>query len=257
MHLSINVNTFISVFYKIQKLLFILLVFFSATAYGEEEDEFESFSKAITKNNTAINDPFETYNRKIYKFNDVVDKYFLEKIATGYRFVTPKPVRNSITNFINNLSLPISAVNSVMQGKVDNSLATTSTFLINSTIGIFGLFDVAGQKKITYQPEDFGQTFAVYGLKSSPFLMLPLLGPSTVVDFSGSIANRIVSPTDFDMLNFSLLDSNQRALISATSIVNNREQLLDIIKDIRQNSFDSYAIIRSAYLQRRINQINN
>lgn len=258
-------NSKLSFFTYLQSsTLLLLLTFFfiflglSQHSFASNLNENEDLSSlSFESSKPSIYDPYEKYNRKIHSFNEKVDIYFFEKIAQAYRFSVPKQARNSVNNFFNNLYAPLSAVNSLAQGKVDNSLATFSSFFINSTLGCLGLFDVAKKKHINYQTEDLGQTLAHYGLKSSPYLVLPLLGPSTGVDFVGSTTERLINPLSFDIFNTNLASTNTQITLNTTNLISNREELLDIIKEIRKNSFDSYSVFRTAYLQRRENQINN
>lgn len=222
-----------------------------------EEEEFAAYEQ---ENPTIeIYDPLEKYNRKIYAFNDALDRYFLEHIAIAYRDSLPRKVRKSIRNFLTNLSLPISTFNSILQGKVDNSLATFSNFLINSTIGLAGLFDVAGEKGIRYDQEDFGQTLAYYGVETGAYLVLPILGPSSSRDFAGLIVDKSLNPIEFNILEIggseNLIDANYLFGIAAASGVDTRESLIEAIRDIRKDSFDPYSTIRSAYLQKRSDNI--
>ena len=217
----------------------------SKDEFDFEENEFSSIK---------INDPFEKINRKTYKFNNLVDKALLKPVANLYHY-TPQPIRSATRNFLNNLSLPLSAFNSLMQGKIDNSLATTSTFLINSTIGIFGMIDVASNRGILYNKEDFGQTLANYGMKSGPYIVLPILGPSSTLNLTGEIIDRAISPFGFNSLNlFSkqpLLKNENRIILTITSGIDKRDQLDPLITSVNKESLDPYATIRSAYLQNR------
>jgi phospholipid-binding lipoprotein MlaA len=220
------------------------------------DDDFTAFE---TKDAVEIYDPFEKYNRKMYVLNDNIDRYFLEYVAKAYRKSLPKPVRDSVRNFLNNLSLPVSGLNSLLQGKVDNGLATFSNFLINSTIGLGGLFDVAAKKGIKYNFEDFGQTMGHYGSGPGAYLFIPLIGPSSVRDFSGLLADKAVNPLGFNYLKIGgkqdLLATDYRFGLFGASGIDARESLLDVIDDIRQESFDPYATFRSAYLQKRFTEI--
>ena len=224
----------------------------------ESEEEFDDYK---SENEFEIYDPFEKYNRKIYAFNDTLDRYFLEHVAKAYRVGFHPKIRSSIRNFLTNLTLPLSAANSLLQGKLDNGLATFSNFLINSTIGLGGIFDVAGNKGIKYKPEDFGQTLGHYGSGSGAYLMIPLLGPSSNRDFSGWIVDKSVDPIGFNALKIDqhdeLLKNEYRFGIAGASAIDTREKLIDIIDGIREDSFDPYATIRSAYLQKRISEIKN
>lgn len=212
-------------------------------------------------NSSTIYDPLEKFNRGVHEFNDRFDRYFFKHVATAYRKSLPEIMRKSIRNFITNLYLPISATNSILQGKVDNSLATFSHFLINTTLGIGGLFDVASKKQIRYTREDFGQTLGLYKASSGIYLVLPFLGPSSARDLSGMLVDKSVNPLDFGFVEFSgkkeMINVNFRIALSGVNAVDKRESLLDIVDDIRHDSFDPYATIRSAYLQKRQNDINN
>lgn len=224
----------------------------------DADEDFETYETAEAE---EIYDPYENVNRKIFALNDVFDRYFAEPIAKGYRSLIPRPARNSVRNFLNNLASPISGVNSLMQGKVDNSLATFSNFFINSTIGIGGLFDVAGQKGIIYKSEDFGQTLGHYGTKPGAYLLLPVLGPSTIRDFGGWSTDTAIHPLGFNLLHIggeiNLVDPDYRYGLAIMSGIDMRESLIDIIEDIRKDSFDPYATIRSAYMQKRATDIKN
>lgn len=225
----------------------------------EEDNDLET---EININSSEIYDPFEKVNRQIFNFNEFVDKYFIEHIARGYRDYVPKSARSSIRNFLDNLLLPFTTVNSLLQGKGDNSMSSFSSFLINSTIGLGGLFDVAKNKGISYEKEDFGQTFAKYGFKSGPYLMLPLLGPSNLRDFGGNATTMLIDPLGFNVAGIGAKEEffgNNDIIISEKIIliIDTRESLLDVIDNVRKDSFDPYATIRSAYAQRRNFLIEN
>lgn len=220
------------------------------------EDEFASYEAEFSSNaQTKIYDPLEKINRKIFTFNDTIDQYIFEPLARSYRNYIPKPIRKSIHNFVTNLTLPISAINSFAQGKVENGLATSSNFLINSTIGIGGLFDVAENKNIKYEKEDFGQTLGHYGVNSGPYLMIPILGPSTGRDFGGYVFDRSIDPIGFNLLkvggSVNAIDAEYRAANTTLYNLDLREDLLDPIADAKKDSFDLYATLRSVYIQQR------
>ncbi|MEO1204560.1 MAG: VacJ family lipoprotein, partial [Pseudomonadota bacterium] len=127
-------------------------------------------------------DPWEPVNRVVFKVNDVPDRYLLKPVARGYRAILPNPVRRGIGNFFDNLVTPRSMVNNFLQGKPDRGGSDLGRFLLNSTIGIGGLFDVASAVGYDVYNEDFGQTFAVWGMPDGPFVMIPFFGPSTLRD---------------------------------------------------------------------------
>ncbi len=248
--------------------LIIVLTFYSTISSAQitqtnpqsYDDEFAIYEAEFTKNTQKeIYDPLEKMNRKIFSFNNTLDIYLIEPLTRAYRDNTSKAVRKSLHNFVTNLTLPFSALNSFAQGKVENGLATSSNFLINTTIGIVGLFDVAGNKKIKYEEEDFGQTLGYYGVKNGPYLMLPILGPSTSRDFGGNIVDKSVDPTAFNLLKIGgstdAINIEYRTADATLSALDLREQLLDPIADARKDSFDLYATIRSVYIQQRDQKI--
>ncbi len=251
------------------KLIVIILAFlltsiphpsFAAKASVKNDyDNEDDFSFYEEENVVKIYDPLEKMNRKIFTFNDIVDRCCVEHIALVYRQGVPPKARNMIHNFLNNLSRPISAVNSFLQGKTENGLATFSNFLINTTIGIGGIFDLASERGILYQQEDFGQTLGHYGVHSGAYLMLPILGPSSARDLGGMAVDKTVNFTDLNMLKIGgetdAIPTEYRIGAATTSGIDKRESLIEIVDDIRKDSFDPYATIRSAYLQKRATEI--
>ncbi|HEX7987439.1 MAG TPA: VacJ family lipoprotein, partial [Duganella sp.] len=135
-------------------------------------------------------DPYESYNRAMFSFNDKVDTYALKPVATVYRDVTPSFVQTGVGNFFGNLGDAWTAVNNLLQGKGEAGMTDVTRFALNSTLGILGLFDIASEAGLQKHKEDFGQTLGTWGVSSGPYLMLPLLGPSTVRD-------TVALPADF------------------------------------------------------------
>jgi phospholipid-binding lipoprotein MlaA len=193
-------------------------------------------------------DPWEGFNRRVFAFNDVLDRYALKPVARGYKAVTPEPVQTGVGNFFSNLGEVRTALNSLLQGKPANAGLATSRFLINSTVGIGGLLDYATLMEITADKEDFGQTMAVWGWEDSRYLVLPLLGPRTLRDASGL-------PADFAANPITYMDDHQlRAGLTALDIIHFRAGLLDQESLI---SGDRYRFVRDAYLQRRQFEVND
>lgn len=146
-------------------------------------------------------DPYESYNRAMFTFNDKVDTYALKPVATVYRDVTPSFVQTGVGNFFGNISDAWSGVNNLLQGKGEDGMTDITRFALNSTLGILGLFDIATPAGLEKHKEDFGQTLGVWGLEAGPYLVLPLLGPSTVrdtvalpADFAGNIWRYRIRP---------------------------------------------------------------
>jgi phospholipid-binding lipoprotein MlaA len=192
-------------------------------------------------------DPFEGWNRAMFSFNQNADKYVLKPVAEGYQAVTPGPVRKGVSNFFNNLEEPITAANSVLQGKPGKAARSLTRFVFNTTFGLLGVFDVAGAMGIERENEDLGQTLAYWGVGSGPHLVLPLLGPSNLRDFGGSFGDRLLNPIGW-----------QDEVSSTEMLIGNgiqtRAQLLGMEP---KTVGDPYVLMRSAYEQRRRYQIND
>lgn len=187
-------------------------------------------------------DPWEKFNRSVYRFNDTLDRYALRPVAKGYKKVTPAPVRTGVTNFFNNLRSPIVVLNDVLQGKVRQAGKDTARFVVNSTIGIVGLWDVAVHMNLPANEEDFGQTLGVWGMKPGPYVMLPFFGPSSVRDTIGFGVDTATNPRRY------LMNTDADLLLTGLNAVNSRASLLDL-ESIVQG--DRYLFIRDLYLQRR------
>lgn len=187
-------------------------------------------------------DPWEGFNRRVFVFNEAIDRAVLKPVARGYRTVTPQPVQTGVGNFFSNLGEIRTALNSLLQGKPANAGLSTSRFLINSTVGIGGLWDFATHMGITADEEDFGQTLGAWGVGEGPYLVLPLLGPSTVRDTSGLPLDAYTYPLTY------VDDDKVRYGLTALRIVDARAGFLEQEELIRG---DRYVFIRDAYLQRR------
>lgn len=187
-------------------------------------------------------DPWEGFNRRVFAFNDALDRAVLKPVARGYRTVTPQPVQTGVGNFFSNLGEIRTALNSVLQGKPGNAGIASSRFLINTTLGIGGLWDYATHMEITGREEDFGQTLGVWGLGEGAYLVLPLLGPSTVRDTAGLPLDMYTYPLAY------VEDDKVRFGLTGLRVVDTRAGLLDQEELIRG---DRYSFIRDAWLQRR------
>ena len=200
-------------------------------------------------------DPWENFNRGTFSFNQKFDKYLLAPLAKGYRFVFPSEIRTGVRNFMNNLSEPWSSINSALQGNFKNTGNTLARFVINSTLGILGIFDVATEIGFEKQKEDFGQTLAVHGVGPGPYLVLPFLGPSTVRDAIGKVTSIYADP-----ITLALERNNKDEWIwigMAVKGIDFREQNLEKIDNLNATSVDFYATLRSLYLERRSSMIRN
>ncbi len=195
-------------------------------------------------------DPLESMNRQIFAFNDVFDTVLIRPIAKGYQFVTPKPVREGITRVFQNTMEPANAVNNVLQGKVEDGILSLFRLMINSTVGLVGIFDVAKEVDIPRKPEDFGQTMAVWGIPNGPYLVLPIFGPSNVRDAVGLVPELFMDPNTYIGEDWFVWPW------WGAKFVNARERLLPVT-DMLDKAVDPYIATRDAYLQARQSAIQD
>lgn len=191
-------------------------------------------------------DPFEKFNRAMFTFNLKVDRYFARPIARGYRRVIPRPARKGVSNFFSNLREPIVILNGLLQGKFKQAGSDLGRFLMNSTVGLFGLIDVATKAGLKKHDEDFGQTLGRWGVREGPYLVLPFFGPSGVRDGFGIVVDIQVDPV------WQKDDSSTRSKLVATRFISTRANLLDATDIFEQaGGDDPYLFVREFYRQRR------
>lgn len=214
-----------------------------------------SLAGVLVAGNAVANekDPWETFNRKVYAFNDTLDVYVLKPVATGYHEITPDFVEEGVSNFFGNIYELRTITNDVLQGKITQAGQDSTRFLINSTVGLFGVVDVAGHIDLSENDEDFGQTLSVWGIPSGPYLMLPVLGPSTVTDAAGRVPEMALEYFEVVPDAFFGIDHASVPLAGAYA-VSKRAQLLEVEGIV---AGDRYTFLRDAYLQRRDFKIND
>ena len=186
-----------------------------------------------------VNDPFEEINRKTYEFNESLDKNILKPVAEVYSNFPPK-VKKGVTNFFNNLEEVDTFINQLLQGKPKESINDLSRFVINTTIGIGGIFDVASKMGLKRHVEDFGQTLAVWGVSEGPYIMLPFLGPSTLRDTLSRPVSSFLSVT------FHMTEDDVNIALKSIDALETRERLLDVESLL---SGDKYVFVKDAYIQ--------
>jgi len=189
-------------------------------------------------------DPFEPANRKIYNFNDSLDRNIVQPVARGYVDVTPKPMRTGVTNFFDNVSYLNTVTNDLLQGKATHFMSDTGRFVINSTLGLGGLFDPAKEMGLTSHDEDLGQTFGVWGAGEGAYLMIPFMGPSSVRDAPGIVAAMFLNPLTY-------LNPVVNIPLTVVRAVNTRANLLEATNIRDQAALDPYTFVREAYRQQR------
>lgn len=207
-------------------------------SYGESEEPY---------------DPIEPVNRAIFDFNDTVDIYVLEPVGRAYRDNVPDAVQTGVGNFFENLRYPSYLVSDIFQGKFEQALDHTGRFLINTTLGIGGLIDFAAEWGLPVHDEDFGITLAYHGVPAGPYLVLPILGPSSVRDGVGRIVDGFLDPIGW--VGYSSLSAGTKAAIIAGSLgvklVHTRAGLLQAVETAKESSVDYYLFVQGAYYQHR------
>jgi phospholipid-binding lipoprotein MlaA len=189
-------------------------------------------------------DRFERLNRSVYRFNSTLDHAVLRPVARGYVNVTPVGARRCVSNFFSNLGYPVTVINDMLQGKVRDGVSDSARFGINTVVGVGGLFDPATRWNLGKHNEDFGQTLGKWGVPSGPYLMLPLLGPSTVRDAPARLVDSFASPQNY------ITDTNAVVALYLSGAVNARANLLSQ-DHLIDDAYDPYAFVRNVWLQRR------
>lgn len=193
-------------------------------------------------------DPFESFNRSMWTFNyDYLDAYVLRPVTVGYMTVVPKPARTGLANLVNNLNEPANFINGLLQGKPKHSAISAGRFLVNSTVGLAGLIDIATPMGLDLKEEDFGQSLGVWGVGQGPFLMIPARGPSTLRNMTGEVVDNLYFP-------MSVLNTPQTIAKFTIGALSGREALMAQEK-LLNDSLDPYAFVKDAYFQRQEYQL--
>lgn len=198
-------------------------------------------------------DPLESSNRAMFQFNDTIDKAIFKPVAQAYAFVTPQPVRTCIQNIFMNIGDVWAGFNSSLQGRHLDAINTFGRVMLNTTLGLGGCLDLASTTGAKRIPNDFGVTLGVWGISSGPYIVLPLIGSSTLRDGSGLLVDAYVNQVGWGHL---ISDISVRNSLYGLEVVQRRESLLDVTDTIDRTALDRYSFIRDAYLKRRSVQVN-
>jgi phospholipid-binding lipoprotein MlaA len=201
-----------------------------------------------------IHDPFETSNRAVFAFNNGVDDVLINPISKGYNKI-PKPVRTGVDNVLHNLKSPITFANQALQGDVDGAANVLLRAVVNTLVGVGGLFDVAAAEGIPYEGEDFGQTLATWGVGHGPYIVVPIIGPSSLRDYAGYAVDSFADPLRWYLFNI----DHEEIYYGKVGVeyLTLRASLVDTLEDLEKSSIDYYAATRSAYYQHREALVND
>ena len=215
-------------------LLLSMMVVLAGCATGEDRDP---------------RDPIEPFNRAVFTFNDKLDRAIIKPLARGYNFIMPEPASRGVTNFFNNIADIQSALNNLLQLKIGRAFSDVGRVAINTTVGILGLIDVASNMNLPRYGEDFDQTLGVWGFGTGPYIVLPLIGPSSGRGTVGVVVDWFTDPITY------ISDDHWRWGLRGLDLIDTRAGLLDASRVLEQAALDEYAFVRDAFLQRRQNQV--
>ncbi|MGB0371875.1 MAG: MlaA family lipoprotein [Opitutales bacterium] len=218
------------------------------------DDEFADFDDGFDE----VSDPFEPVNRAVFAFNDKAYEWVLSPVANGYKKVAPEPVREGIGNFFDNLAYPVRMVNSALQGKFERAGQETGKFLVNSTVGILGFVKVSEEIDglADIPEEDLGQTLGVWGIDNGPYLVLPILGPSTARDLVGRIGDSYLHPYEWTEHVWDDWEWEFEWSLRTLETVNETPELIDSYERLKDLAVDPYISLRDAYLQNRKREVD-
>ena len=235
--------------------IFLIAIFLSSNALAGSDGELK-----LSKKNKPTKDCFENINRATFALNEGLDKTIFKPIARGYRKL-PSPIKTGTSNALENLSSLITIPNNVLQGDFKTAGVNTVRLVVNTTVGILGIVDVAEKMGFPeYAKEDYGQTFGKWGMGPGCYLVLPVLGPSTIRDTLGSFANVMGGDPYYNLSvngNNEYIDGKLYAATKTISAVDFRAKNIETLDNLKKNSVDFYASVKSVYLQDRENKINN
>lgn len=231
---------------------------FAAAALGEEPDSLfdDIFDEELEEDPVGYPDPFENGNRGVLAFNQKVDQWILDPMTEAYQFLVPKPARNALSRFFLNLGSTKTITNDLLQLEWIDAGVSISRLVVNSTVGVAGLFDVAEMIGLERHESDFGQTLALAGTPSGPYLVLPVLGPASIRDGIGTVIDGFFQPTYYILGPADLLIGPTEILLySGSSGLSTRERHIARFKALEDSSVDFYAALRSGYYQDRVEAI--
>lgn len=215
------------------------------TEIGEEiKENVDDADSAI-----EINDPLEPLNRGVYYINMVVDGLVMKPLAIAYRLLLPEPVRNSVGNFLTNLNAPVSFANHLLQWQPKRAGTTAFRFLVNSTLGVVGFLDVAEMMGYKKNETGFSETLGIWGVNTGPYLILPILGPSSFRGAAGLGGDYFLQPYNYYFFNASDDDQWISWAITGTNMVHQRNEVLEAVDEVEASSLDTYVTFRSLYFQ--------
>lgn len=225
----------------------------SAFAVETAEDGDDALAASLVQHSTESgNDPWEGFNRPSFAFNHAVDTYVLKPVASGYHWLLPETVRNSVGNFFDNLGEPVNCFNGILQLNPDKAFTAFWRFTLNSTFGLAGFRDFAGeQARLRYRHNTFGETLGTYRISSGPYLVVPLLGPSSPRDTVGDVVDLFIDPFSY------IIPTRTDIALTGIDVIDTRDQNAVLLDELYDHSIEPYSAMRSAYLQHKSFETRN
>ncbi len=228
------------------------LVVFCVEAYAQDTNNHVMPDSDLS-NASTVDDPYESWNRAVFGFNNTLDNYILEPVSIGYDTVVPATIKLLVRNELDYIQSPVSIINSALQGNLDVMLHTTGRFLINTTFGGLGLLDAASGFGLKPHQEDFGQTLAVWGVSDGGYYVMPILGSTTFRDLGGRITDFAFTPTTYITDDIVYVSAGMTAL----GVIDFRANNSELINNLKASSSDYYSVVKTIYMQRRNSDIKN
>lgn len=232
-----------------------MLALCAATALSLSACASNMNKAAHADDETVVSDPLQPVNRVTLAFNELLDKVIFNPLDTAYRAIVPKPGRDAVHNVLENVKSPVYLANELLQGDLQGAGTVTKRFMINTIAGVGGIVDVAAKTGTPHQPEDFGQTLAVWGVGSGPYVVWPIFGPSTLRDSVGIVGDIAMDPLYWYAHNND--KSGLQWTRAGLTLIDTKDRYRDLQDDLRRNSADYYTALQSVYMQRRNALIND
>lgn len=234
---------------NLSRIFIILIIVTGLSSCASHNNSDSEYAAYEDPSSTNIPDPLEPLNRGVFKFNTALDVILIEPLAMGYNALLPEVVRTGIRNFLRNLRAPLHIANNLLQGDVGDAGVGAARFVINTTIGVGGVVDVAANQGLNYEQEDFGQTLAVWGVGDGFYIVWPVFGPSSLRDSAGIGVDALADPVR--IIAFNADKEWVYYTRGGIEYLDTRAGLVDTLRDVRKNSLDYYASMKSMYEQRR------
>ena len=242
-------------------LLVLSFLMLTASALYAEDDFLseDDLYGDFADDSLVVKDPLQPFNRAIFKFNDYIYVNVIRHVANGYAAITPDFIEKGASNFFQNLKYPVRLSGNLLQGRLKGARIETERFLVNTTLGVAGVYKAADHFKRMQpiEPEDIGQALGAWGIGEGPYLVLPLLGPSNLRDLFGVLGDRTVNPLDQPLSVIDHWDWKWQFTLGAADFVSGSPALMNLYMQVKENAIDPYSALKTGYTERRRAMVEN